>query len=112
MILSKAIDVQTLECRISQSSAIPFISFGFSVYENFNTDTGLYDSFITYDTLCTYNEFSYQIQLDSMNGLANFFSVKIGNAVFNFSNGEYFDLSGFPINLQYIQALIGQTLGI
>jgi hypothetical protein len=112
MILPKAIDIQSLQCRIAQSSDIPFISFGFSVYENFNTDTGLYDSYVSYDSLCTYNEFSYQIQLDSMNGLTNFFSVKVGNAVFNFSNGEYFDFNGYPINLQYIQAVIGQTLGI
>jgi hypothetical protein len=112
MILPKAIDIQTVNSHVSLSNNIPFISFGFTCYENYNVNTGEFDSVVSYDSICTFDQVSFQSSIDNINEYIAHFTLKLGTAVFTFTQGEYYDLSGNPFNIGQVQATITQAIGI
>ena len=62
MIAPKAIDIQSINAIAKLSNNIPFISFGYLYYENFNTQTGEWNSYVVKEGNCSYNEISWSLE--------------------------------------------------
>jgi hypothetical protein len=111
MIVAKAIDSNSITFQTNLSDSTPFISFGFDVYENLNTDNGEYDSWNTYNALCTYNQLSYNVAINSGDEVYDFVSVTLGKTTYNFGKGEYQNLDGSPFDISTITTALISILG-
>jgi hypothetical protein len=72
------------------TNGIPFVNFGYTVYENVNYDTATYDSAYVNASYVALSEFSYTYIVD--NNDANKIiqvTVDCGNYTYIFSVGEY-----------------------
>lgn len=112
MIVAKAIDAGFIQANVGATNNIPFFSFGYSVYENLDTDTGEYDSWNSYIGLCSLYEFSYNVSINSADEVYDFVALTMGNRTFNFSNGEYTNLDGTPFNISQIVSIVTLALGL
>ena len=112
MIVAKGIDAQSIGVLTNLSGSTPFISFGYAMYENLNTDTGEYDSWNSYNAFCSYNELSFNVAINSNDEVYDYVSVTLGRTTYTFANGEYQNLDGTPFNISVINAAITQALGL
>jgi hypothetical protein len=112
MIIAKAIDAASISAQTNLSDSTPFISFGYAIYENLNTVTGEYDSWNTYNALCTYNELSLNVAANSADEVYDYVSVTLGRTTYTFANGEYQNLDGSPFNIGLINTTITSILGL
>jgi len=104
MILAKGNDNITFE--ITSFSTLPFIEFGYEVYENYDTETNTWDSHTFNYGICQYNALSWNF-VNDIEGIKTIYtSLNMGNQTFSFSDGEYFTLDGNPFDLATINSNI------
>lgn len=112
MIIAKALDRQTLSFNTSTSNSVPFLSFGYEVYYNLNTENGEYDSRYFYSGFCPYSQISHTLTANVDSETYEAFKLDMGAHNFVFTVGEYCDANGNPINIAEIVAAFTQALGI
>jgi hypothetical protein len=112
MIITKGIDILLLEAQVYTSNDVPYISFTYDVYDNFNTDTLTWTSHNFYYGFSPLNQLSYNFASNIDATIMEYFQLNLGNHSFTFSYGEYQDLNGDPLNLGTIQTAITTALGL
>jgi len=103
MILGKAILDLTFNAQLANGD-MPFINIGFTQYENFNTETGTWDSLNVLEAQCPFDQVSWNSTINTDTEVMDFLSITMGKTTFNFARGEYFELGGDPLNLELIRS--------
>jgi hypothetical protein len=108
MIYPKALDGIALFLNLNNS--IPFVVFGYSVYENVNVDTILWDSAYTIKSYVALSEFTYTyIQDKNDNDKVIQLTIECGGYTFILNDGEYW-YNGAPLDLTSVITQIETTL--
>jgi hypothetical protein len=109
MIYPKILDI--IGATLNLNNGIPFISFGYTVYENLNTDTGLYDSAYTITSYVALSEFTYTYIADNIDSNKVIqLTIECGGYTFMLNDGEY-QYQNAPLDLTSVITQIETTLG-
>ena len=111
-IYPKQIDYGQGFASVLFTNGIPFVSFGYAVYENVNYDTSTYDSAYFYTSYVALSEFTYTYIADSNDSNKVIqVTVDCGNHTHIFNVGEYVTSPNNPLDLSLIITQIETTLG-
>ena len=94
------------------TNGIPYVAFGYTVYENANNDTGTYDSANSFGTWTPLSEFTYTYIADKNDSDKYIqLTVECGAYTHIFNVGEYFTNNDTPLNLYDVVKGINDALG-
>ena len=111
-IYPKAIDLLEYSAISNITNTTPYISIVYSLYENINLNTGVYDSKTTYAYFFALNSFSYNYVNDADSGEITTLCFSCNNIQLQFNLGEIVDLNGNTLSLSGLLGPVTAALGI
>jgi len=109
MIYPKVLDGIGLYVNLNNS--IPFVVFGYTVYENGNNDTETYDSAYTIKSYVALSEFTYTYIADNIDSNKVIqLTIECGGYTFILNDGEY-NYNNAPLDLNSVITQIETELG-